>query len=331
MDKEQLLQLKEEIQKQRSLPYLSKVLELEETEVLGLVHRLKEQKYNISTMRKNNIIYIKDFGDAGLEIAQPFYLSTNKKEVKIGIVSDTRLCSIYQQLSILNDIYKKAFEYGVTDMFHCGDISEGIYSGKSELYNESLFLHGEYEQGRYIAENYPYVKSITTHFITGDHDYSHVKLDKRDIGKSISVVREDMNYLGKLRKRIIVTNLDGKELFNILMVHPKGRIPYTISYKPQQFISAMRSEDKPNLLFHGQWLQTEKLEFQGVREYSSPSVVATTPEMIDNIYQNTIGSWFMTIYLDDKGNISRIKPLFNPYYKTIDQDYKKAKVLRLGD
>lgn len=330
---ELLKMLKEEITKERSLDYLSETLELDKTEVLGLVSRLKADGNNISVTRKNKVIYVKNFGDASLIELKPYKIVTDKKTIKLGIISDTRFGSIYQQLGNVNDVYRQAKSFEVSDIFHCGDISEGVYYGRRELYNESLFLHGAYEQGKYIVNNYPYVNSIKTHFIIGEHDMSHLRNTKElmgvDIGKYISSKRDDMNYLGKVGRKIIYTDPDGNKLFDILLLHPKGKIAYTISYKPQRFIAAMRSEDKPDFLFHGHWLQAENLVYHNVREFSVPGLVATTPEMLDEGLNNTNGAWFLTIELDDKNNIERVQPLFMPYYVTSQQDYRKVKALRI--
>lgn len=329
MEKETLILLKQYIQKEISLETLKNNFNLNELEIMGMINRLKYEGDNILVIKRTDGIYIINHGDDGLEDDTKYYLDTKDSEIKLAFISDTRLCSKYEQLSILNDIYKKALDYGITDVIHCGDISEGVYT-TSNLYSESIFAHDVISQSRYIIEHYPLVDGIKTHFITGEHDHTHIKSEQTDIGKLINNEREDMNYLGKNRKKIIIRNKKGEQIVDLLVLHPKGKIPYTISYKPQQFISAMRSEDKVDILLHGHWLQTERLNFRGVEEYSIPSVVATTPEMSEKGAQNMLGAWFITIKLNKKNRVQNIVPVFLPYYKTIENDYKTAKVLKLG-
>lgn len=330
MEKEKLLLLKQYIEKEISLENLKSNLSMNELEILGTINELKTNGDNILVTKKNDGIYIINHGDAGLVDDTKYYIETNNpNEIKLAFISDTRLCSKYEQLSILNDIYKKAYDYGVTDIIHCGDISEGTYNS-SNLYYESIFAHDVASQSKYIVEHYPFVEGIKTHFITGEHDQTHIKMEKIDIGKLINNDREDMNYLGRNRKRVVIKNINNERIIDILVLHPNGKIPYTISYKPQQFIAAMRSEDKTNIVLHGHWLQTERLPYRGVEEYSVPSVVATTPEMLDKGAQNTIGAWFVTIKLNKKKKVQNIIPMFLPYYKTVENDYKTAKVLKLG-
>ncbi len=328
MKKEELENLKKIISKEITLERVCKAMNLSELEILGMISQLKHDGDNILVSKKNDSVYIMDYGDDFIENEHNYYINTSADEIRLGFISDTRLCSRFQQLSILNDIYKKANDMGITDIIHCGDISEGVYPSSS-LYNDTIFLHDVTSQSDYIVDNYPYISGLNTHFILGEHDLTHLKKEKADIGKLISSKRNDMNYLAKKRQKIVFRNELGKEMFSILVLHPSGKIPYTISYKPQQFISSMRSEDKTDILLHGHWLQTEHLNFREINEFSVPSVVATTPEMTDRGDQNTIGAWFVTIKLKNN-KIEKISPLFLPYYKAITDDYKKAKVLKLG-
>lgn len=317
------------IQKEKLLDNVCDMLELNELQVMGLVVELKKRGHNVLEIKRNGDLYIVDYGDNFIESTRTYKIDVKQKKFKIAFVSDTRFCSKFQQLTILNDIYKKAYDFGVKEVFHCGDMSEGTYTGKKAIYMDTLFAQGVIDQKKYIVEHYPYAKGIRTHFITGEHDQTHLSKEKVDIGKLITNERDDMNYLGKNNGRVSFCTPNGEAL-SMFVLHPKGKIPYTISYKPQQFISAMRSEDKTDILLHGHWLQAERMHFRSIDEYSVPSVVATTPEMLDNGDQNCIGAWFLTIELDDKGKLVKTVPLFIPYYTTIEDDYNKSKILSIG-
>ena len=53
----------------------------------------------------------------------------------------------------LDKAFKKANDMGITDIIHCGDISEGVYPSSS-LYNDTIFLHDVTSQSDYIVDNY---------------------------------------------------------------------------------------------------------------------------------------------------------------------------------
>lgn len=333
MDKNEELskleQVRQSIKKECSLDSLCANLNMSKLEVLGHIAELKNEGNNVLEIKRGGELFLIDYGDNFLLSGNPVKLVKDTNTFKLAFISDTRLCSKYQQLSILNDIYKKASEYGVTDVIHCGDISEGIYSGTKRLYLDTLFIQDAEEQSDYIVNNYPYIEGINTHFIIGDHDITHLTKDKIDIGKLINNKREDMEYIGKNSGVIILYNNNGK-IGSIEVLHPTGKIPYTISYKPQRFIDALRSEDKTDILLHGHWLQAEHMYYHNINEFSVPGIVATTPEMLQNGDQNTVGAWFITIEVDKKNKIKKLIPQFIPYYQTIEDDYKKVKTLRIG-
>ena len=104
---------------------------------------------------------------------------------------------------------------------------------------------------------------------------------------------------------------------------------YTVSYRIQQQIDSFRSEDKPDILLLGGLLQMEKFSYRNVECISVPSVCATTKEMSDKRYSNTIGAWYITVKTDKYGNLETVKAIDSVYYKTNKDDYLKPKVLRL--
>ena len=123
-------------------------------------------------------------------------LSTPVPPFKFIVISDTRIGSKSQQLSILNDIYQKASEMGINNVIHCGNLTEGLYSSTSE-YSDSTFLDDSQIQIDYIAKNYPKYDSIKTYFITGPKDQIHLKKNNLNIGRRISKARPDLIYLGQ--------------------------------------------------------------------------------------------------------------------------------------
>jgi hypothetical protein len=323
-EKIDLKAFKEFIRKERTIDQIKKEFDISEYEVMGYIYDLKKKGVNIVDVKKDDAIYIIDLGDRCMNNDNSYNLDIgDNNNIKVAVISDTRFCSKLQQLSIVNDIYLKAQAENIHHILHCGDMSEGLYPATNQYY-DSLFEYDTMQQANYIINNYPYIEGINTYFITGDQDKTHMKKKGSDIGKKIASEREDMIYLGANRCTISIKNL------KILMQHPKSKIPYTVSYKPQFYISSIRSEDKVDILLHGHWLQAEKMPFRGVEEFSVPGLVATTPKMKDEGIQNTTGAWILNIHLTPKGGLEKIEPEFIPFYVTDKNDYMKAKVLKLG-
>ena len=250
-----------------------------------------------------------------------FYTDENN-EFKFVAISDTRLGSKFQQLTILNDIYLKAFEMGYRNVILCGNISEGLFP-VTNTYSDTNFLADTLEQVDYITQYYPYIEGMKTYFITGTRDEKHLKSNKINIGKRISDSREDMIYLGHTSCNVEIDKA------NMLVFSPKLEKTYTVSYRPQQQVDSFRSEDKPDILLYGGLLQMEKMTYRNVKCISVPSVCATTKEMSDKRYANTVGAWYVTVSTDKYGNLINVRAIDSVYYKTNKDDYTKRKVLKI--
>lgn len=325
MEKEKLkTKLRTLCQREKNIFELCNELKINEYEILSLVRELRTENINIITKIYDDDLYLYDNGERENTNDYKYNLNTDENnEFKFVAISDTRIGSIYQQLSILNDIYVNAFENGYTNVIHCGNISEGIYS-ISNIYNDTVFLDDTLRQVDYISRYYPKVEGMKTYFITSTKDETHLKKNKISIGKRINNLREDMIYLGFNSCTINIDNT------SMLVFNPKLGKTYTVSYRPQQQIDSFRSEDKPDILLYGGLLQMEKFKYRDVISISVPSVCATTKEMTDKRYSNTVGAWYITIKTDEKGNLKYIKAIDSIYYSTIDDDYQKAKILKLS-
>lgn len=326
MEKEELLEKLTEITKKEiSLSKICEILELNEYQILGLLTELKQKGINMAIQQRDDDIYMLNHGERELKENNKYKFHTDKNhEFKFVAISDTRLGSKYQQLSILNDIYTKAHELGYDNIILCGNISEGLYS-LTNIYSETNFLDDTLNQVNYIVDNYPCIKGMKTYFTTGPKDETHLNKNKINIGKRISEQRKDMIYLGQSSCNVNIDNV------NMLILNSKLAKTYTVSYRPQQQIDSFRSEDKPNILLYGGLLQMQKFNYRNVECISVPSVCATTKEMNDKRYSNTIGAWYITITTDEKGNLKKVNAIDSSYYKTNKEDYKNISIILPSD
>lgn len=282
-----------------------------------LIHELKKRGNNVVTMNtsasfdenseeKTTVTLIRNYGHEQLINDLSYEIENNDSNIKCMLISDTRFGSIYQQTSILNDMYLKAKAMGVKYVFLTGDVVEGVYKGVKSIYNSTLHKDGYDDQADYVAACFPRVDGITTYFVTGEHDLSFLKTkDKVDIGNLIASKRPDMIYLGPRRKKVTFVNGSGNGSISLYLQHSSGNVPYTISYKPQQKIAALRNEDKTDILVTSHFAACDSFLRRGVRSYQVPTVVGTTDEMKDAntpVY-NTVGSWVITLNKDKKGNL----------------------------
>ena len=318
-NEEKLENLKSLTLKETSLSQLCKSLELTEYEILGLIRQLRADGINILTKKHDDDIYLLNLGEKENNNDNNISFKTDDcHEFKFVAISDTRIGSKSQQLSILNDIYQKAQDLGYTNVIHCGNITEGLYSSTNDYY-DSTFLDDSQIQVDYIAKNYPKFDNIKTYFITGPKDQKHLKQNNINIGRRINNARPDLVYLGQGVADINIDNATMKVL------NSKLAKTYTVSYRAQQHIDSFRSEDKPDILLLGGLLQMEKFTYRDVAALSIPSVCATTEEMNEKRYSNTIGAWYVTVKTDEKGNLQSIRALDSVYYRSDKDEYKKGK------
>ena len=329
-DKTLLEKLKKLAEKEISLSVLCKELNLNTYEILCLVSELKKEGINIATRKLDDDIYLFNRGEGEIKEENNYSFNTdnnntnNHNEFKFVAISDTRFGSKSQQLSILNDIYSKAYEMGYMNVIHCGNITEGLYPTSNISYNDDPnFLDDTLRQVDYIIKYYPHIEGIQTYFLTGYKDEIHLTKNRINIGKRICDSRSDMIYLGHTSCNVKI------DKGSMLIFNPKLSKTYTVSYRPQQQIDSFRSEDKPDILLYGGLLQMEKLPHRNVTCISVPSVCATTKEMNDKRYSNTVGAWYITIKTNEKGLIEKIDAIDSVYYKTNKDDYLKPKVLKL--
>lgn len=280
-------------------------------EILGLIMLLKEDNIYISTRMYDKGISLTFHGELLPEnIDQTVFNTDNNNELKLTIISDLRLGSTKEQLSILNDIYDKAVEQGHNKVIICGNITEGLYPKTDLDLDEKVLYNDSIMQIEHAIKEIPKRKGITTYIITGKKDSIHAKKNKINVGKRISDARDDIVYLGNFTSKIKIDNTD------MLLFTTKLAKPYTTSYRPQQLIDAFRSEDKPDILIFGGLMQSEKFKYRDVLNISVPSVVGTTKEMEEKRYANTIGAWYVTIKTNEKGLLDKVDAKNSIYYKT---------------
>ncbi len=314
-NEEILEQIKTMSNKVIGLSQICEALGISTYEALGYINDLKNQGINISVKKFDDDFRVFNRGEKSLDEDNSYHFKTNEdNEFKFVAISDTRFGSKSQQLSILNDIYKKAKENGYNKVILCGNITEGLYSMNNK-YADTTFLDDTLRQADYITANYPKFKGIKTYFITGAKDAKHYSSNKIDIGKRISDNRDDMIYLGDTSCNIKIDNT------NMLIFNPRLAKTYTASYRAQQQIDSFRSEDKPDILLYGGLLQMEKFSYRNVECISVPSVCATTKEMNDKRYSNTVGAWYITVKTNSKGEFESIKAIDSVYYNTAKEDY----------
>lgn len=238
------------------------------------------------------------------------------KTIKFGLMGDTQLASKYAQITYLHDFYDLCYNEGITDIYHTGDILDGLKMRPGHEYE--LYAVSADDQVDAVIKQYPHLPGITTHFITGNHDSSVYKQCGYDIGKMIDYRCPDMDYLGRDAAVVNLTPNCTMELR-----HPWDGTAYSLSYKVQKMVEAMEADSKPNILAVGHYHKAEYLFYRNVHVFQTGCFQGQTPFTRGKGISVHMGGWIIEIEVDENGYIRRIKPEFIPYYTSIKEDYKK--------
>lgn len=235
--------------------------------------------------------------------------------ITFGLMGDTQFGSKYAQITYLHDFYNLCADKGITDIYHTGDITDGLKMRIGHEYE--LYKISADEMREDVVKNYPKIDGITTHFITGNHDASLYKHVGYDIGQAISNNRPDMDYLGKDCAVVNITPNCTLELR-----HPWDGTAYAISYKPQKMIEAMESDSKPNILAIGHYHKAEYIFYRNVHCFQTGCFQGQTPFTRGKGISVHLGGWIITVTVDKDGHVKSISPMFIPFYASIKDDYK---------
>lgn len=238
--------------------------------------------------------------------------------IKFGLISDTHMGSKYSQLTYLHEFYDICAKEGIKDVYHAGDITEGLRMRIGHEYE--LYAVSADDMRDDVVKNYPKRDGITTHFITGNHDASIYKHVGYDIGQAIANLRPDMKYLGRDIAKVNLTSNCTLEL-----CHPWDGSAYSLSYKPQKRVEAMESDSKPNILAIGNYHKAEYFFYRNVHVFQTGCFQGQTPFMRGKNLSAQLGGWIVTIRVNKDGTIQGIGPELIPFYKSIMDDWKSFK------
>lgn len=141
--------------------------------------------------------------------------SLNIDDTKIIIIADTHICSIYENISYLEEVYNYAIKNNIKTILHAGDLLQGIYRNVSKKYRTLE------RQVEHLEDIYPFDSSITNHIILGNHDF---QIFDKDINQCSIITRKDLNILG-VKKIYFNWNDTLMELFHKCPKYPQ-EIPF---------------------------------------------------------------------------------------------------------
>ncbi len=294
--KELLGKIKSLIQKKKSIMDIMKELDLKDYELYGLVELLKDSGYQIERQGEK-FIFMKE---QVIKEKDVFQIPSGTKQ-KLMLVSDTHLGSKYDRLDILKALYKRAQEEEIETVFHVGDLTDGNYPVRPQ-HEFELKAHGADEQLDYVVKNYPKVEGIQTMFISGNHDFSHMRTGGFDIGRAVGNAREDMTYLGQ----DVADVKYGKT--RIRLFHGSKGSSYAKSYRIQKYVEQIPGDEKPDMLLMGHYHNSFYMKYADIHCFQVPAIVDQTPFARSLGLNTERGAWIVDFETQKDGSILSMKP-----------------------
>lgn len=296
-------------------------------ELNGLLELCKIYGKDIEIILKDNIAVFKKNPPKIIANNKNKFNMNNLKHTELCVVSDTHFGNIHQQLHLLNNIYKEAYNRGIKTVLHCGDLTDGTYPNRPEQPRQQ-FLHGFDEHVGYVVDMYPEIKEITTKYILGSHDETQYKNAQATVNEWVSRCRKDMIYLGQDSGTIDINGV------KIVLDHPGGGSAQALSYKPQKRIEILESGTKPKILLIGHYHKSYSFVYRNVRGVQVPALCDKTQFQQKQGLQNTVGAYFLDIYSDNKGCIQYFEAeekLFDSkdMWEEAGKDQRKVKKLTI--
>ncbi len=184
----------------------------------------------------------------------------------VSVISDTHLGSRYCLREQIQDFVNRAYENGVREILHPGDILDGCYRhGRWEVTHTSLD-----DQISDLLDVLPKRPGLSYHAIGGNHDETFKDQAGFDVGRLIEARfqdagRDDFHFYGWRGAMLRVRGA----LFE--MWHPRGSGAYAKSYKAQRYLAQSYGPWKPDVLLIGHFHTFNYCVERGVHAIQCPT------------------------------------------------------------
>lgn len=299
------------LKRKTDLNWLSTFLGVKLNEILSTIALLQSEGYNIQIWREDgDKLYARSFAIAIRGQLQDVDLHVKgETEIVLGFVGDTHLGSEFSAEEELQKAYDIMQERGITKVFHGGDVSEGWKSLRHETFLNNKAI-GFQKQLEYISTKYPKRDGMKTYFIEGNHDLWVGKDALASFGKTLSMIRPDMVYLGSEFARIQVS-----PEVDITLYHPNDGSSRNVASKLQEFIE--RGEEKVSLInFIYHYHKVGMLQHNGSYAFYGSSFQRQSDWMNIKNLASRVGFWILTIKLNKDGDLYHMIPEYFSFEKT---------------
>ncbi len=229
----------------------------------------------------------------------------------IGAISDTHFGSKYTMRSQLRAFVEYAYSQGVRDIMHSGDMLDGCYDhGRWELLG-----HGADEQTDDAIATMPAMPGLSYHCITGNHDHTFCALTGLEIGpyivnRFVAAGRNDIHFYGNRSAYLRVRGA------LIQLWHPRGAVPYALSYRLQKQVEAYSPGLKPDILLTGHLHKHAQIVSRGIHAFLVPCFQGGGSEFSNSLVgQPANGGLILRWGMTEHGTLRSVTSELVSYYE----------------
>lgn len=303
----------------KSIIDIANALNISPQMVQDAVNRLKLNKKII--YQENDFIVT----DSTIKKKDPVTINISKhgeNELIFGGIADTHIGSKYERLDVLNSLYDRFVDAGVTTVFHGGNWIDG----ESRFNKTDIYAFGLGNQVENFIEKYPQRKEIKNYIISGDdHEGWYVQRENINIGEYMQMIaqkngRYDLIDAGYIERDFELKQKNGSSILRL--IHAGGGSTYAISYTAQKYVEMLQGGEKPQIVLVGHY---HKFEYGYPREVHVCQLGCTedqTPFMRKKKMQAMVGGCIFRIKQADNGIITSFNVEWMPYYDKKFYEYK---------
>lgn len=285
-------------------------------DVARAVEELKANSLNIA-MRDGAYTLIRSMQSSHVHGPVVEIFSDDNDQFRIGALGDSHLCSKYERLDVLQDLYRIYAEEGVDSVFHTGNWIDG--EARFNMFD--IHQHGMQNQVDYLAREYPQRAGIKTYAVAGDdHEGWYNQKTGIDIGGlALSAFkkagREDWFDLGYMSALVKLTNKRSGVSSIMNVMHPGGGSAYAISYTAQKIVESFEGGEKPAVLLIGHYHKMECANVRNVWTLQTGCTQDQTPFMMKKRLEAHVGGVLVSMTQDPKtGAIIGFRPDMRRYF-----------------
>ena len=247
--------------------------------------------------------------------AMKTYHHQAKDKFKFGLITDTHIGHKEFRPGLLQLAGKIFRSHGITDVYHSGDITEGMSGRPGHVYElAQIGFNAQVDEVERLWKKY--MKGLNTHAITGNHDDWYML--KNSAGANVGPELENrlkgtdspMEYLGLNEADIVF----GKTGVKMKLFHPNDGTAYATSYKLQKLVESLEGGKKPDILIEGHYHKSMYMFCRNVHCFEGGTLMGQSWFMRGKKIPAHMGFWEISVQAGDKG-VESITPTFYPAYK----------------